>query len=80
MTTKQRVGHTEEPFCECHFTGEFCRLHAAAPELLEACKKAEILIESLNDGGMGSLVNKNGLDVYLQLQEAIAKATGESHA
>jgi hypothetical protein len=45
-------------------------------ELLEAAKDALDLIDSLNSSGMGPLISKQELDVFLSLGKAINKAEG----
>lgn len=63
------------PECGCHYTTDddgihFCSVHAAAYELLEACKHVRGSIR-----GFGSLNASKAI-----LDAAIAKAEGSAHA
>lgn len=82
--------HTD---CGCKFYAEpgaskgiikYCPRHAAAPELLEACKKAENEVENAVIGlttdplAYASAIKQRLESVRIEVQAAIAKATGES--
>lgn len=69
--------HTSEPVCTCAVIeyGEeidFCPLHAAAPDLLEACEALLHLYET-----PGDMTNYEALAIQRDAIAAIAKAKGK---
>jgi len=69
MNTK----HTPGQKCDMEFTSRVCSLHAAAPELLFACKKA---LESIEVLGFSYAGTPRGVKTINLLKKSIAKAEG----
>ena len=60
-----RAGADREGYCDI----DHCPLHAAAPEMLEACRYALSELEEWNEGHEAS-------EAQIELRNAITRATG----